>query len=114
MARKGNLFVKALSPSRPIYFLNDEGNERMINAYFKQFKGVWHHGDFITITKSGSVIVHGRSDATLNPVGCGLERPKFIGRQSFFLTLDDSICVGKTVDGDVQVMLYVKMSSASN
>ena len=108
---EGELVCKSSFPSRPIYFLNDEDNERMNSAYFKQFTGVWHHGDFITITESGSVIVHGRSDATLNPGGVRIGTAEIYRQTELLSYLDDSICVGKRVDGDVQVMLYVKMSS---
>src|SRR5690606_11764090 len=66
---EGELVCLKSFPSRPIYFLNDEDNKRLNDAYFNRFPGVWHHGDFIHITETGGVVVHGRSDATLNPGG---------------------------------------------
>ncbi len=108
---EGELVCQSSFPSRPIYFLNDENNERINSAYFNQFPGVWHHGDFITITERGSVVVHGRSDATLNPGGVRIGTAEIYRQTELINYLDDSICVGKSVDGDEQVMLFVKMSA---
>lgn len=108
---EGELVCQSSFPSRPIYFLNDKNNERINAAYFNHFKGVWHHGDFVTITKRGSVIVHGRSDATLNPGGVRIGTAEIYRQTEMLSYLDDSICVGKKVDGDVEVILYVKMSA---
>jgi acetoacetyl-CoA synthetase len=30
---------------------------------------VWRHGDWVTVTERGSIVIHGRSDATLNRNG---------------------------------------------
>jgi acetoacetyl-CoA synthetase len=56
-------------PSMPIAFWNDADGSRYRSAYFEMFPGVWRHGDWITITGHGSIIVHGRSDSTLNRHG---------------------------------------------
>ena len=56
-------------PSMPVGFWNDADGSRYRSAYFERFPGVWRHGDWITITDHGSVIVHGRSDSTLNRHG---------------------------------------------
>ncbi|MGZ8802141.1 MAG: acetoacetate--CoA ligase, partial [Mycobacterium sp.] len=56
-------------PSMPMFFWNDENFEKYTAAYFDKFPGVWRHGDWITITDRGGVIVHGRSDATINRHG---------------------------------------------
>ncbi|ONM47089.1 acetoacetate--CoA ligase [Nocardia donostiensis] len=65
----GELVVTAPMPSMPIYFWRDPDGKRYHDAYFGTFPGVWRHGDWITITDHGSVIVHGRSDSTLNRHG---------------------------------------------
>jgi acetoacetyl-CoA synthetase len=106
---EGELVCQKSFPSRPLGFLNDEGNERIRDAYFNKYKDVWHHGDFITITKENTVRVFGRSDATLNPGGVRIGTAE-IYRQTEQLTyLEDSLCVGKTVNGDVDVILFVKL-----
>jgi acetoacetyl-CoA synthetase len=66
---QGELVCRAPLPSMPLGFWGDERGERYHAAYFERFDGVWHHGDLIERTPEGGVIVHGRSDATLNPGG---------------------------------------------
>ncbi|WP_316745669.1 acetoacetate--CoA ligase [Streptomyces sp. MK7] len=68
----GELVVTRPMPSMPLYFWNDPDGSRYRDAYFTAYRGVWRHGDWITITGHGSVIVHGRSDAILNRNGVRL------------------------------------------
>ncbi|MFF4963297.1 acetoacetate--CoA ligase [Streptomyces sp. NPDC001222] len=68
----GELVVTRPMPSMPLYFWNDPDGSRYHDAYFAAYPGVWRHGDWITLTSHGSVIVHGRSDATLNRNGVRL------------------------------------------
>lgn len=70
--RVGELVVTRPMPSMPLYFWNDPDGSRYREAYFSAFPGVWRHGDWITVTGHGSVIVHGRSDSTLNRNGVRL------------------------------------------
>ncbi|MGN7778317.1 acetoacetate--CoA ligase [Mycolicibacterium sp. 22603] len=65
----GELVITKPLPSMPVSFWNDPDGSRYRDAYFEMFPGVWRHGDWITITDRGSVIVHGRSDSTLNRHG---------------------------------------------
>lgn len=104
---KGELVCTLPFPSMPIYFLNDEKNEKYYNSYFSTFKGIWRHGDFIKITRNQGVIVYGRSDATLNPGGIR------IGTAEIYRVIDsipeilDSLVVGIQEKGDVKVVLFV-------
>lgn len=68
----GELVVTRPMPSMPLYFWNDPDGSRYRDAYFGAYPGMWRHGDWITLTSHGSVIVHGRSDATLNRNGVRL------------------------------------------
>jgi acetoacetyl-CoA synthetase len=70
--RVGELVVTRPMPSMPLYFWNDPDGTRYREAYFSTYPGVWRHGDWITLTSHGSVIVHGRSDSTLNRHGVRL------------------------------------------
>jgi acetoacetyl-CoA synthetase len=106
---EGELVCRSSFPSRPIKFLNDPNNEKMKNSYFNKFENIWHHGDFITITEDETVIVFGRSDATLNPGGVRIGTSEIYRQTESLAYLVDSICVGKQVDGDVEVLLFVKM-----
>jgi len=65
----GELVVTKPMPSMPVAFWNDPAGSRYREAYFGTYPGVWRHGDWITITDRCSVVVHGRSDATLNRHG---------------------------------------------
>ena len=65
----GELVITKPMPSMPIAFWNDADGSRYRAAYFEMFPGVWRHGDWITITEHGSIVVHGRSDSTLNRHG---------------------------------------------
>jgi acetoacetyl-CoA synthetase len=69
VGRQGELVVTKPMPSMPLRFWDDPDGTRYRDAYFATYPGVWRHGDWITITEHGSVIVHGRSDATLNRNG---------------------------------------------
>jgi acetoacetyl-CoA synthetase len=68
----GELVVTRPMPSMPLSFWNDPDGERYHDAYFSTYPGVWRHGDWITVTGHNSVIVHGRSDSTLNRNGVRL------------------------------------------
>jgi acetoacetyl-CoA synthetase len=68
----GELVVTKPMPTMPIYLWNDPDGSRYRAAYFDVYPGIWRHGDWITITSRGSVIIHGRSDATLNRRGVRL------------------------------------------
>ena len=65
----GELVITKPMPSMPVSFWNDPDGSRYRSAYFEMFPGVWRHGDWITITDHGSIVVHGRSDSTLNRHG---------------------------------------------
>jgi acetoacetyl-CoA synthetase len=65
----GELVITRPMPSMPVAFWNDPDRSRYRAAYFDMFPGVWRHGDWITITDHGSIVVHGRSDSTLNRHG---------------------------------------------
>ena len=106
--QEGELVCLTSFPSRPIGFLEDADNSKIKEAYFNQFKGVWHHGDFIHVTETGGVVVHGRSDATLNPGGVRIGTAEIYRQTESLDWLEDSLCVGRQDNGDVEVVLFVK------
>ncbi|WP_072687377.1 acetoacetate--CoA ligase [Rhodococcus marinonascens] len=65
----GELVITAPTSSMPVSFWNDPDGKRYREAYFDLIPGVWRHGDWITITDRGTVLMHGRSDSTLNRNG---------------------------------------------
>jgi len=66
---QGELVITRPMPSMPIAFVDDPDGSRLREAYFDHFPGIWRHGDAITITDHDSIVIHGRSDATLNRKG---------------------------------------------
>jgi acetoacetyl-CoA synthetase len=71
----GEMVITAPMPSMPVSFWHDDDDSRYRAAYFNHqwadgaAPGVWRHGDWVTVTDRGSLIIHGRSDATLNRHG---------------------------------------------
>jgi acetoacetyl-CoA synthetase len=108
IAAKGELVCCAPFPSQPTGFWNDPDGEKYRKAYFDHFPGVWRHGDFVEITERGTVIVHGRSDATLNPGGVRIGTAEIYRQVETLDEVVDSVVVGKqTADADVDVCLFV-------
>ena len=66
---KGELVCTRPFPSCPLGFWGDADGSRFHDAYFAKFPGIWAHGDFAEATANGGFIIHGRSDAVLNPGG---------------------------------------------
>ena len=107
--REGELVCTKSFPSRPIGFLNDEGDKKITEAYFSQFPDVWYHGDFISFTDAGGIVVHGRSDATLNPGGVRIGTGEIYRQTESLDWIEDSLCVGRPNQGDVEVILFIKL-----
>ena len=107
--KKGELVCLSAFPSMPVYFWNDKNNQKYCSAYFETFKGVWHHGDFISVSKYGSITIFGRSDATLNPGGVRIgtaEIYKIVGSMDF---IDDSLVIGQEWKGNERIILFTKL-----
>ena len=109
IGERGELVCTQPFPSMPVGFWNDESGERYRSAYFSQYPGVWTHGDFIEIRPEGGVIIHGRSDTTLNPGGVRIGTAEIYRAIETMPEVLDSIVVGRPVHGDVEVVLCVKL-----
>ena len=68
----GELVCTAPLPSMPLFFWGDDSGEKLREAYFDTFPGIWRHGDWIEITPEGGAVIYGRSDATINRHGLRL------------------------------------------
>ena len=112
VGKRGELVCTKPFPSMPVGFWNDETGERYRSAYFSQWPGVWTHGDFIEIRPEGGVIIHGRSDTTLNPGGVRIGTAEIYRAIETMPEVLDSIVVGRPVDGDVEVVLCLKLRDA--
>ena len=105
----GELVCKKSFPSRPLFFLGDHDQERIKSAYFNHFANTWSHGDFIQFSQTGGIKVLGRSDATLNPGGVRIGTAEIYRQVEGISWVEDSLCVGIQEEGDVCVVLFVKM-----
>ncbi len=89
----GELVITAPMPSMPVGFANDPDGAKYRAAYFDVFPGVWRHGDWITITRRGSCVITGRSDATLNRGGVRLGTAEFYSVVEALPEVLDSVVV---------------------
>jgi acetoacetyl-CoA synthetase len=104
---KGELVCFNAFPSMPLEFWNDPDGSRYRAAYFARFPNVWHHGDFAEWTEHGGMIIHGRSDATLNPGGVRIGTAEIYRQVEQLEEVQESIVIGQEWDGDVRVVLFV-------
>ena len=106
---QGELVVDRPFPSQPLGFVDDADGSKYRSAYYEQFPGRWHQGDRTTRTADGGFVIHGRSDATLNPGGVR------IGTAEIYRTVDrhpavvDSIAVPRLVGDDQVIILFVRL-----
>ncbi len=113
IGQKGELVCTLSAPSMPIYFWNDPNNAKYHEAYFDVFPGVWLHGDYIEITEHGGVIIYGRSDATLNPGGVRIGTAEIYRQVESIPEIVDSLVVGQDWQGDVRIVLFLKLREDS-
>jgi len=107
VGRKGELVCTAPFPSMPVYFWDDPGNAKYLEAYFSEYPGVWRHGDYIEMTEHGGVIVYGRSDATLNPGGVRIGTAEIDRQVEALDEVVDCLVAGQQWQDDVRVVLFV-------
>ena len=107
---KGELVCHKAFPSMPLGFWNDEDGSRYRAAYFERFDNVWCHGDFAEWTEHGGIIIHGRSDATLNPGGVRIGTAEIYNQVERMEEVAEAICIGQDFDNDVRVVLFVRLA----
>jgi acetoacetyl-CoA synthetase len=111
---QGELVCTKPFPSMPVGFWGDDDGDKYRAAYFQHFPGVWRHGDWATLTGHGSIIIHGRSDATLNPGGVRIGTAEIYRQVEAFDQVAEALVIGQPVieDGaqDVRVVLFVRMA----
>ena len=110
---KGELVCTRPFPSMPIMFWNDPDGRKYRAAYFERFDNVWCHGDFAEWTDHGGIVIHGRSDATLNPGGVRIGTAEIYNQVEQLPEIAEAICIGQDWDGDVRVVLFVRLSAGA-
>ncbi len=104
---KGELVCTRPFPSMPVGFWNDPDGARYRAAYFDAFDNVWRHGDWSAVTGDGGMVIHGRSDAVLNPGGVRIGTAEIYRQVERFDEVLESLCIGQDWEGDVRVVLFV-------
>jgi acetoacetyl-CoA synthetase len=108
----GEMVIRTPMPSMPITFWNDPGQNRYRSSYFEHYPGIWRHGDWIEITKRGTVVIYGRSDATLNRDGVRIGTSEIYSAVEGISEVEDSlvVCVERP-DGTSSMPLFVVMKA---
>ncbi|GMQ52472.1 acetoacetate--CoA ligase [Halopseudomonas aestusnigri] len=106
---KGELVCSKPFPSMPLGFWKDEDGSRFRAAYFERFPGVWAHGDYAEETPHGGLIIHGRSDAVLNPGGVRIGTAEIYRQVEKVEAVLESLAIGQQWQGDVRVVLFVRL-----
>jgi acetoacetyl-CoA synthetase len=107
VGQKGELVCTAPFPSMPLGFWNDPAAYHQ--TYFEHFPGVWRHGDLAELNERGGMVIYGRSDATLNPGGVRIGTAEIYRPVEKVPEVLESIVVGQEWEGDMRVVLFVKL-----
>lgn len=109
----GELVCTRPFPSMPVAFWDDADGATYRAAYFDVFPNVWRHGDWAEITDHGGLVIHGRSDATLNPGGVRIGTAEIYRQVEQMDEVVESVVVGQEVtvegDADVRIVLFVRL-----
>lgn len=104
---KGELVCSRPFPAMPIGFWNDSDEHKYHDAYFSTFDNIWAHGDYAELTPSGGVIIHGRSDAVLNPGGVRIGTAEIYRQVEKVDAVQEAVAIGQSWLDDVRVVLFV-------
>jgi acetoacetyl-CoA synthetase len=107
---KGELVCTRAFPSMPIMFWNDPDGSKYCSAYFERFDNVWCHGDFAEWTEHGGMVIHGRSDATLNPGGVRIGTAEIYNQVEKMPEILEALCIGQDWEGDQRIVLFVRLA----
>jgi acetoacetyl-CoA synthetase len=111
--RPGELVCRSPFPSMPLGFWNDPDRARYRAAYFERFPGWWHHGDWIERTSHGGFVIHGRSDATLNPGGVRIGTAEIYRQLEALPEIAEALAVGQVWQGDERIVLFVRLAGSA-
>jgi acetoacetyl-CoA synthetase len=106
---EGELVCTRPFPSMPVAFWDDPDGARYQAAYFDVFPGVWRHGDWARLTDHDGLVILGRSDATLNPGGVRIGTAEIYRQVEPLPEVVESLVVGQEWDGDVRIVLFVRL-----
>ncbi|MFN3317839.1 MAG: acetoacetate--CoA ligase [Allorhizobium sp.] len=107
---KGELVCTSAFPSMPVMFWNDPDGAKYRAAYFERFDNIWCHGDFAEWTEHHGLVIHGRSDATLNPGGVRIGTAEIYNQVEQLDEVVEALCIGQDWEDDVRVILFVRLA----
>ncbi|HUC32743.1 MAG TPA: acetoacetate--CoA ligase [Ilumatobacteraceae bacterium] len=107
---KGELVCTRPFPSVPVGFWGDVDGSKFQAAYFDRFPGVWAHGDFASWTEHGGMVIHGRSDATLNAGGVRIGTAEIYAQVEQVPGVIEGVAIGQEWEGDTRIVLFVKLA----
>lgn len=106
----GELIIKKPMPSMPLYFWNDKEHEKYRESYFSEWKGVWSHGDWISIMDHGGIVMYGRSDATLNRGGIRIGTAEIYNVVNEMDGVRDSLVISTDNEkGQSKMLLFIQL-----
>jgi acetoacetyl-CoA synthetase len=91
--KEGELVIVKAMPSMPLGLWNDPSNQKYIKSYFDRFQDIWCHGDWLTVTNNGGIIITGRSDATLNRYGIRIGTAEIYRALGHVQEISDSLII---------------------
>jgi acetoacetyl-CoA synthetase len=109
VGEKGELVCSAPFPCMPVSFWNDSDGGKYHDAYFAKYRDVWCHGDYMELTSRGTAIIYGRSDAVLNPGGVRIGTAEIYRQVEQLPEVVESLVIGQDWEGDVRVVLFVRL-----
>ena len=107
--QEGELVCTRPFPSMPVAFWDDPEGAKYRAAYFDVFPSVWRHGDWARLTEHDGLMILGRSDATLNPGGVRIGTAEIYRQVEQLPEVVESLVVGQEWDGDVRIVLFVRL-----
>ena len=107
---RGCAQAQSAFPSMPVMFWNDPDGAKYRAAYFERFDNIWCHGDFAEWTEHHGLVIHGRSDATLNPGGVRIGTAEIYNQVEQMDEVVEALCIGQDWEDDVRVILFVRLA----
>lgn len=109
VGEKGELVCTRHFPAMPIGLWNDPDGAKLRQSYFSLFPGVWAQGDYAEQRPYGGMLIHGRSDAVLNPGGVRIGTAEIYRQVEQVAEVLDSVAIGQQWQDDVRVVLFVRL-----
>jgi acetoacetyl-CoA synthetase len=115
----GELVCRQPFPSTPLGFWNDgrdgapnpmQPGPKYLSAYFERIPGMWAQGDFASWTQHQGMVIHGRSDTTLNPGGVRIGTAEITRVVEQHPGVLESLVFGQEIDNDVRIVLLVRLA----